>query len=151
VLLFDGLFVDQEGQMADKLVTIALSDDLYRQALRLATESAQPLETVLVKRLEMVLDDLAGLSPDEQAELAAMQHLSDDALWSMARERFPQAVDLRQQVLGERNSRGSITTDEQAELAQLVERGNRLLVRKAEAMAILTRRGWQVTTNELMG
>jgi hypothetical protein len=137
--------------MADKLVTIALSDDLYRQALRLATESAQPLETVLVKRLEMVLDDLAGLSPDEQAELAAMQHLSDDALWSMARERFPQAVDLRQQVLGERNSRGSITTDEQAELAQLVERGNRLLVRKAEAMAILTRRGWQVTTNELMG
>lgn len=151
MLLFDGLFVDQEGQMADKLVTIALSDDLYRQALRLATESAQPLETVLVKRLEMVLDDLAGLSPDEQAELAAMQHLSDDALWSMARERFPQAVDLRQQVLGERNSRGSITTDEQAELAQLVERGNRLLVRKAEAMAILTRRGWQVTTNELMG
>ena len=137
--------------MADKLVTIALSDDLYRQALRLATESAQPLETVLVKRLEMVLDDLAGLSPDEQAELAAMQHLSDDALWSMARERFPQAVDLRQQALGERNSRGSITTDEQAELAQLVERGNRLLVRKAEAMAILTRRGWQVTTNELMG
>jgi len=137
--------------MADKLVTIALSDDLYRQALRLATESAQPLETVLVKRLEMVLDDLAGLSPDEQAELAAMQHLSDDALWSMARERFPQSVDLRQQVLGERNSRGSITTDEQAELAQLVERGNRLLVRKAEAMAILTRRGWQVTTNELMG
>ena len=40
-----------------------------------------------------------------------------------------------------RNTRGTITDTEYAELTELVERGNKLTLRKAQAMKYLTERG----------
>lgn len=137
--------------MSDYTVTLTISDEAYRRAQRIAEESAQPIERILANRLEVGIDDAAGLPLDEQAELVAMQHLSDDALWSMARERFARDLDTRQQVLGDRNSRALITLEEYQELERLVERGNRLMVRKAEAMALLTKRGYKVSPDQLVG
>ncbi len=137
--------------MSDYTVTLTISDEAYRRAQRIAEESAQPIERILANRLEVGIDDAAGLPLDEQAELVAMQHLSDDALWSMARERFARDLDTRQQVLGDRNSRALITLEEYQELERLVERGNRLMVRKAEAMALLTKRGYRVSPDQLVG
>jgi len=126
--------------MTDRTITLTLPDDVYQRAQKIAQESAQSLETILANQLEMRLDDLGGLPYDEQAELVALAYLSNSALHTIADERFPQDLDERQQVLGDRNSRGTITPEEHAELEDLVEQGNRLMLRKAEAMAILTRR-----------
>ena len=90
------------------------------------------------------------MKPDEEAELAALKNLSDDALWTIAREQMPADLANRMQILMDRNLRGSIMPDEYAELEQLVERGQHLTVRKSEAMALLTGRGFQVTPEDLL-
>jgi len=48
----------------------------------------------------------------------------------------------------EKNSRGVITDEEHAELEALVDRGDRLMLRKAEAAAILKARGYPFTPKD---
>jgi hypothetical protein len=86
------------------------------------------------------------LSPDEEVELAALRHLSDDALWTIARERLPADVEARLQTLLEA---GTLDHDQKVELDALIERGDRLMVRRAEAAAVLTRRGFHITPDRL--
>ena len=47
------------------------------------------------------------------------------------------------------NTRGTITDAEEAELAELVERGNKLTLRKAQAVKYLTDRGYKVALDDL--
>jgi hypothetical protein len=70
-----------------------------------------------------------------------MQHLSDDALWTIAREQMPDNVQARARELMDKNSHGTISDGEADELEQLVQRADRLMLRKAEAAAILSHRG----------
>ncbi|MBZ0301590.1 MAG: hypothetical protein K8J31_17725 [Anaerolineae bacterium] len=123
--------------------TLEVPEDIYTRALEIARTTAQPVEQVLVDQLMMLT-----LPPDEQAELNALRQLSDDALWSIAAEQMAESIQTRMQILMERNSRGQITEDEYQELAKLVERGNRLMVRKAEASGILMERGHPFTPQD---
>jgi hypothetical protein len=50
-------------------------------------------------------------------------------------------AQLRAHELMDKNSRGTITSEERTELDQLVQRADRLMLRKAEAAAILKARG----------
>ena len=45
----------------------------------------------------------------------------------------------------DKNARGTITADEFRELAELVERGQRLTLRKSQAMKLLLDRGYAVS------
>jgi len=49
-----------------------------------------------------------------------------------------------------RNSKGELNQAEQETLAALVERGDQLMLRKAEAAAILVHRGYTGAPDELM-
>jgi butyrate kinase len=48
----------------------------------------------------------------------------------------------------DRNSRQQITADEYAELEQLAQRADQLMLRKAEAAAILKQRGYQFSQSD---
>jgi hypothetical protein len=50
----------------------------------------------------------------------------------------------------ERNSQGILTQEEQETLAALVVRGDQLMLRKAEAAAILVHRGYPRSVTDLM-
>lgn len=52
------------------------------------------------------------------------------------------------QILMDANNHGMITDAEYAELSTYVERGNRLMVRKAEAAGILMERGYPFTQQD---
>lgn len=77
------------------------------------------------------------LPPDVQAELDALHQLSDDVLWTIAREQMPPDIQARAYELMTKNNRGTISAEETVELDALVERADRLRRRKAEAAAIL--------------
>ncbi len=128
--------------------TLTVPDEMVAAARQIAEATEQPLEEVLLSRLKSALP-LPVLPPDEEAELEALKHLSDDALWTIAREQMPQEVRERMQVLMDRNSRGTITPDEYRTLEGLVDRGQRLTLRKSEAAALLTRRGYTVHPDDL--
>jgi hypothetical protein len=49
------------------------------------------------------------------------------------------------------NTKGILTAEEQSTLENLVERGQRLMLRKSEAAALLTQRGYRVTPKDMAG
>lgn len=131
--------------MADYQVTLHVSQTIYERAKQIAEENAQPVERFLRVQLDPGYAELAVLPMDEQEELAAFQHLSDDALFSLAAEQMPPDTNARMVVLGDRTSRGTITEAEAQEYAELVERGNRLILRKAWAANTLMDRGHKIS------
>jgi hypothetical protein len=126
--------------MSDQIV-LTIPEDISARARQIAETTEQPVEQVLIDHLKSLSIPLPALPPEEQAELDALHQLSDDALWTIAREQMPDDVQTRAHALMDKNSRGTITDDERAELEKLVERADRLMLRKAEASAILRERG----------
>jgi len=121
---------------------ITISENLSNRLRQLAARRRQPVEFIVSDRLFTALDDeLDDLSTGEQAELRALHHLSDDALRAIAAEQMASANQALMVQLMQRNSKGELSKDEQETLAALVERGDQLMLRKAEAAAILVHRG----------
>jgi hypothetical protein len=105
---------------------------------------------VLLTRLEEALGpDLSSLPPNEQAELNAMPHLSNPTLWTIAREQMPQPQQDRMSALMERNTMGTLAEGEYEELEQLVEDGQRLMLRKAQAILLLKQRGHAIAPSDM--
>jgi hypothetical protein len=120
-------------------ITITIPDNLRQELESLAKAKSKSLESVVLERLQYTLP------ADIQSELDALQYLSDDALWTIAREQMPQESQTRADELMTRNNFGTITPGEYAELEQYVERGDRLMLRKAEAAVLLKKRGYPFT------
>ena len=129
-------------------IVLTVPEDISDRARRIAESTAQPVEQVLLDHLKTLTPALPSLPPDEQAELDALRHLSDDALWTIAREQLPDAIQSRAERLMGRNSRGEIMDDEHQELVGLAQRADRLMLRKAEAAAILRKRGYDFTQSD---
>lgn len=135
--------------MADFPVTLNIPEYLYNRARRLAEKRALPIEQILLNQLEATFVDLPSLPPGEQSELDALAHLSDQALWTIAREQMPENDQQRMQTLMTANNLGTISAHERDELTALVEQGQRLMLRKGKAMALLTERGHSIHPDEL--
>jgi hypothetical protein len=85
--------------------------------------------------------NLPTLPQDEQAELDRLDHLSIDALKAILLEAMPQAQQQRMQVLMEQNNFGTISPEDREELVNMVDQSERLMLRRAKAMALLAQRG----------
>lgn len=135
--------------MANHPVTIEVPDEVYERAQRIAQERAWPVEQVLADHLAGTFSALAAMPVDEQAELGAFRLLSDDALRGLAGAQMARQARERTLYLGDRTSRGTITPEERGEYERLVERGNRLMLRKAWAAGVLMDRGHRVGLQDL--
>jgi hypothetical protein len=136
--------------MAMSKYTIAIPHALYEKAQRLAQQTSQSVDEVICTRLEGALNQpMLDLPSDERAELQAMLYLSTDALWTIAREQMLPDLQHAMSQLMEKNSQGTITEDEFRDLSALVERGQRLTLRKAQAMKLLVDRGYAVSLDAL--
>lgn len=121
--------------------TLTVPEEVYDRARRIAEETSQPVDSVLIEHLRTLTTPLPTLASDEAAELEALKNLSDDALWTIAREQM--------QGLMDKNSLGMITSAEHDELQRLVERGQRLMLGKSEAAALFTQRGYTVAPKDM--
>jgi hypothetical protein len=136
--------------MSDYAVTLPVPADIYDRAQQVAAGTAQSVEAVLLQQLQAAfMAPLPALPPDEQRQLEALTHLSDEALWTLARAQMAQDKQARMQVLMDANSQGTLDEAQRAELETLVAQGQRLNVRKAQAAALLTERGHRVTIQAL--
>lgn len=136
--------------MTDHAITLNLPAHVFERAQHIAASTSQPIEQVLVEQLENALDNpFAALPRDEQVELEALTLLSDATLWTIAREQMATPAQARLQILMDKNSRGPLTDAESAEFDALVELGQKLMLRKAQAAALLVRRGHTVTPDDL--
>jgi len=135
--------------MAD-LIILEVPEDISVRAREIAETVAQPVEQLLLDHLKTLAPPLPVLPPDTQVELAALHHLSYDALWTIAREQMPEDVQARAHALMDKNSGNVMTDEEHAELEKLVERGDRLMLRKAEAAALLRKRGYTFAQKDFL-
>lgn len=129
--------------------TLSVPDDVLRRARRLAEQTARPVDKVMIEHLRTLPPSLPALPSEEEAELMALTHLSDDTLWTIAREQMGREYQDRLQILMDKNSLGTLKDDEQDELSQLVDRGQRLMLRKSTAAALLVDRGYSLSPDNL--
>ena len=114
----------------------------------MARQSNQSVEEVILSHLKNLSGSLPALPTDIQDELSAFGKLSDDTLWTIARDQMPSEVQNRAQALMTKNNQGDLSDDEQSELDMLVQRADRLMLRKAEAATILRQRGHPFTQHD---
>jgi hypothetical protein len=136
--------------MTDHAVTVNLPETIFDPIRQIAEAKSQSVEQVVIDQLRSVLTvPLPALSQDEESELVAFKFLSDDTLRNIAREQMPSSIQSRMQLLMDRNNLGTITPEEYEELSQLVERGERLILRKAWAAGVLMERGHKITGQDM--
>ena len=129
--------------------TFTVPENVYHRVQKIAEHIGQPVDTVMLDHLRLLAEAAPLLDDNEEAELQALRYLSDDALWTIAREQMAADLQSRMQVLMDKNTSGDITAAEHKELATLVERGQRLMLRKSEAAALLIERGHNVSKEDL--
>ena len=136
--------------MTDHAVTVNLPETIFDPIRQIAEAKSQSVEQVVIDQLRSVLAvPLPTLPQDEESELVAFKFLSDDTLRNIAREQTPPSIQSRMQLLMDRNNLGMITLEEHEELSVLVERGERLTLRKAWAAGVLMERGYQITGQDM--
>jgi hypothetical protein len=128
-------------------LTVTLPDYLYRQLQRQAQVVNRPLNEVAATALEsLVVPVEDDLPPGLQAELSAMVYLSDDALWQMAGSVMNKDKLALYDLLLERRRSGTLTPEGQAWLDTLRDEADALMLRKAQAYALLKSRGYKLPT-----
>ena len=126
--------------------TVTISENLFSKAQSLAESSSQSVDEIIHKLLTESLDQPRLVLPqDEQTELNALSYLTDATLFTIVREQMPENPQSQMQKLMDKNNQSTLTASEQQILIQLVEDGQRLMLRKAEALKLLISRGHSVT------
>lgn len=123
-------------------VTLDLPEALYHRLASAAKATQRPLSEVMLRALRAGSPPGWEDAPEEMhAELAALDRLDDDALYEIARERWPAADVDRYDDLLSRQDEGILSESERAELARLRDAHDRRTLRKAHAAALLKWRG----------
>lgn len=129
--------------MTVRTITITIPEMLFLQLEAAARSADQSLDTVVAQSLERTIPpNLSSLLPrDLQAELDAMEHLSDEALRAIAYSVASGGRSAQMDELSALKQAGEITTDQEALLATLLADTEALMVRKAHAFVLLKSRG----------
>lgn len=131
-----------------RTVTVTLPEDLYEQLEARARTVARSVEDVVTQTLARSLPPAPepDLPPAVQVEINAMERLSDEALWAIARSTANDDKVALHDVLIERQSAGRLTAEGQHLLMQLRDEADALMLRKAHAYTLLQSRGYTLPT-----
>ena len=129
--------------MAVETVKLDIPEFVYRRLENTAKAMRRSVEDVMLYALKVgsppTWDDVP---PAFQAELAVMDRLEDDALWSLTRSKKEPAELQRYDELLARHQDNLLTDVEKQELQQLRIATDRFVLRKAHAAALLHWRGY---------
>ena len=135
--------------MSTQTLTLTIPNEIYQQLQSHAQVVSRPLSELAVQILSHyapkppIEDDL---SSELQAELTAMEQLSDELLWKIANNQYNADKLALYDVLLDQNREEQLTTEGRLLLNQLREESERLMLRKAHAYALLKNRGHQLPT-----
>lgn len=127
--------------MTVQTISIALPQPVYRKLERAAALTHRPVADILTTVVNATLPDTPELPQGLADELAAMHILNDAALWAAAQPSLSPAEQMRLEQLNELGAARALTVAEAAEQEQLLSAYHRSVLRRAQALAILTQRG----------
>ena len=126
-------------------VVLQIPEALY-QRLAIASEATQrSLEEIILQVLQNGSPPIWKDVPEEfQTDLASLDRLDDNTLWQIARSQKSQVDMERYEFLLSKQQNVELTDDERLELNNLRTDGDRFMLRKSQAAAILKWRGHNV-------
>jgi hypothetical protein len=128
-------------------ITVTLPERLYRRLQSLAQGTNRPISEVLVASAEAALpvdSGPTGLPPAVADELAAMRQLSDQTLWNATRPTLTPDRLSRLDDLMQFSTARVLSAAEQNELNDLLAEYDRSVLRRAQAFALLSLRGYPI-------
>ena len=125
-------------------VVLELPEETYERVDRTAKGLKQPVQQALLKIVEAGLPSLAKVPPEYLPELEALEAMSDEELWEIARSEMLAAQQDRLDHLLQKNQTEDLSEVEQQELDQLHTEANRLMLQKSYAHVLLKWRGHQM-------
>ncbi|MBD2093430.1 hypothetical protein H6F67_26675 [Microcoleus sp. FACHB-1515] len=137
--------------MTTQRVTIDLPEAVFRQLVRIAQATHQPVENLVAQSVISNLPpDVDRAAPELQPELLRMQSLTNDELLAIAQAQVePDQYELHAELLA-KNEAGMLTLEERQDLAVLRQAADHLMLRKAYAWSLLRWRGQRLPAlNEL--
>lgn len=128
-------------------VTIELPEPVFRQFVRIAEVTHQPVEAIVAQSaISNLPPSVDNASPKLQQELLRMQNLNTEELLAIAQARIEPNQHERQAELLAKNEASLLTESEQRELSVLRQTSDRLMLCKAYAWSLLRWRGQRVPT-----
>lgn len=128
--------------MGQKIITLQIPDELYERLQEAAESSQRSPETVLLESLDLLLSPPSIPNIDEP--LAELSSYSDTQLWAVVHRHLPWNQSLRLRELSAKGKQGDLTNDEQAELQYLLDRVDRDMLLRSEALLLLKQRGHDI-------
>ena len=124
-------------------VVVKLPASIFERVERTAKGLKQPIQQAMVKIVEAGLPSLAKVPPEYRSELEALEAMSDEGLWEIARSELPAGQQRQLNRLLRNNQAEGLSEAEQQSLDQLHAEANRLMLRKSCVHVILNWRGHQ--------
>ena len=130
--------------MTVRTITVTLPEDVYEQLEAQARTTARSVDDLVAQTLvhTLPLAHEPELPALVQSELRAMEQLSDEALWAIARSKANDDKIALYDLLAERQLEGTLTLEGHQLLTRLREEADALTLRKAHAFALLQNRGY---------
>jgi plasmid stability protein len=126
-------------------MTLTLPEDTYAALRRRAEREQRSVEAEALRAVEAGLAGLPPLPPDLAAMLEAMALLDDAALWQATQASLTAAERALLATLNDKLQRAGLTEAERRTLDDLAARQGRVVAMRAEAVALLHRRGHDVS------
>jgi plasmid stability protein len=130
--------------MAEQTMTLTLSQAIFDRLQARARRHQRPVEDEAALTLAASVG--AEQRPaDIEATVAALAALDDEALWRVSRGQPTVEDGVLLDALIDKRRRGGLTEAEERMLADLIDRHDRVMVLRAEAVALLRARGRDVS------
>ncbi len=130
-----------------QVLTVNISDEAYTHLQTIAQTTRQPMERLVQQSIEGNLPPSVAIAPPEaQPFLVEMQTYPIELLRTIAGQQVRPEQQQRHILLLEKNSQELLTPAEAAELAELRQNADRLMLQKAYAWALLRWRGQALPT-----
>lgn len=130
--------------MITATIPVQLPEPLYRRLQNAAVVAHRSIDDVLASAVAVALPPSPDLPEALASELAEMMWLSDKALQAATKPTFTAIQQTRLAELNNLVDNRQLTAEEKTEQDRLLAAYERSLLRRAQAFAILSRRGHRI-------
>jgi hypothetical protein len=124
-----------------------LPEEIYDRLRQSAQATNKPVEELVLQSVKAGMPPSVNDLPAEYTqECLALERLSDNRLWQVARSTLPMAHQRRYSDLLRKSQAGTLSEREREQLRRLGDEARRLTLRKAYAYALLRWRGHPIPT-----
>jgi hypothetical protein len=130
-------------------ITVNFPKPVYKRLQRQARVMKAPISEIVVQTIKQSLPVwLDKIPPDFENELSRLDNLSIPQLQMLAKSKLPIVKQRRFDKLLQKNSEGTITLNELAELDDVQFEANLPMLKKAKALALLKSMGYPLPISD---